>query len=297
MLAQNGEGSQLLLLTMPQFVAGFGFMSRDLKSNYGRLYGAFKQEYAEHRNEWDELDLAFVLCVREGVAGLQAFGSSVETDVYFCRKYVVPMNGHVETSLARLPFLPLFTERGAAMRPPSAQTFLQDSGVPPVLARYVVKKGERSARSIFDECVGGTIGEPRTHLKESAAGGSGAVAMETAKIRVRSVSIEGFRAYRRRKGTVIWGGSDDPCTGQMDSGRPRSLMRSTSLSRGILVVFKQDRKNASGRVAAHLDSTNGGRRGCSCSGNRWRYAPFGAARDGSQESGVGWRSAWIARRR
>ena len=144
-LARNGEGSQLLLLAMPQLVAGFGFVSRDLTSNYGKLYGAFKREYAEHRKEWDDLDLAFVVCVREGVAGLQAFGPSVETDAYFCRKYVVPMNGRVETSLARLPFLPLFTEQGAVVRPASAQTFLQQSGVPPVLARYVVKKGERSA--------------------------------------------------------------------------------------------------------------------------------------------------------
>ena len=101
-LTPTGEDRHLLLLTMPQLVAGFGFTSRDLTSTYGRLYGAFKEEYAEHRNEWDDLDLAFVLCVPEGLSGLQAFGSSVETDVYFCRKYVVHMNGHVRTSARAL---------------------------------------------------------------------------------------------------------------------------------------------------------------------------------------------------
>ena len=256
-LAQNGEGSQLLLLTMPQLVAGFGFMSHDLKSNYGKLYGAFKQEYAEHRNEWDELDLAFVLCVREGVAGLQAFGSSVETDVYFCRKYVVPMNGHVDTSLARLPFLPLFTERGAAVRPPSAQTFLQDSGVPPVLARYVVKKGERSAGSILDECVGGTIGEPRAP-ERVAAGGSAAVVMETAKIRVRSVSIEGFRAYRQERKlsfgedlTILYGPNGFGKTSVFDA-----IDFAFTGDIGRLHTRSETRFR---KVAAHLDSTNGGR--------------------------------------
>ena len=140
-LAPNGEDRALLLLTMPQLVAGFGFTSRNLDSTYDSLYQAFKTEYTEHRNEWDELDLAFVLCVPRDAAGLQAFGSSVETDVYFCRKYVVPIDGQVESALARLPFLPLFTDRGVAVRPPSAQTFLQESGVPSVLARYLVKKG------------------------------------------------------------------------------------------------------------------------------------------------------------
>ena len=99
-LAPNGKDRLLLMLMMPQLVAGFGFTSRDIRTTYGRLYGAFKREYTEHRNEWDELDLAFVLCVPEGLSGLQAFGSSVETDVYFCRKYVVHMNGACE-NLAR----------------------------------------------------------------------------------------------------------------------------------------------------------------------------------------------------
>ena len=255
-LARNGEDSQLLLLTMPQFVAGFGFMSRDLKSTYGRLYEVFKREYAEHRNEWDELDLAFVLCVREGVAGLQAFGSSVETDVYFCRKYVVPMNGHVESSLARLPFLPLFTERGVAVRPPSAQTFLKESGVPPVLARYVVKKGERSARSILDECVGGSFGELLAP-ERSAGGGREAIAVEAAEIRVRSVNIEGFRAYRRKRElsfgedlTILYGPNGFGKTSVFDA-----IDFAFTGEIGRLQTRSEARFR---RVAAHLDNRNGG---------------------------------------
>ena len=255
-LARNGEDSQLLLLTMPQLVAGFGFLSRDLQSNYGRLYGAFKREYAEHRKEWDDLDLAFVVCVREGVAGLQAFGSSIETDVYFCRKYVVPMNGRVEASLSRLPFLPLFTEHGAAVRPPTAQTFLQQSGVPPVLARHVVRKGERSAQSILDECVGGRFGE-LSSPERSAGVGSAAITEDAADIRVKSICIEGFRAYRRPRQlsfgedlTILYGPNGFGKTSVFDAVDFAFTGEIGRLNTRTEARFK--------KVAAHLDSKNEG---------------------------------------
>ena len=258
-LARNGEDRQLLLLTMPQLVAGFGFTSRDLKSTYARLYGAFQREYAQHRNEWDDLDLAFVLCVPEDTSGLQAFGSSVETDAYFCRKYVVPMNGHVGSSLARLPFLPLFTERGVAVRPPSAQTFLQESGVPPVLARYLVKKGERSARSVVDECVGGIFGELPTPEKPPGSAAWLTSSEESAAIRIQSISIEGFRAYRRKTElsfgedlTVLFGPNGFGKTSVFDA-----IDFAFTGEIGRLQTRSEERFR---RVAAHLDSENGGSR-------------------------------------
>ena len=256
-LTPNGEDRHLLLLTMPQLVAGFGFTSRDLTSTYGRLYGAFKEEYAEHRNEWDDLDLAFVLCVPEGLSGLQAFGSSVETDVYFCRKYVVHMNGHVRTSLARLPFLPLFTERGMAVRPPSAQTFLQKSGVPPVLAKYLVKKGERSARSVFDQCVRGTFGELRTPERSPGDDDASVIHTDEVESRVQSISIEGFRAYRRKTElsfgddlTVLFGPNGFGKTSVFDA-----IDFAFTGEIGRLQTRSEERFR---RVAAHLDSENGG---------------------------------------
>ena len=252
----NEESGQLLLLRMPQLVAGFGFTSLDLAAAYSRLYGAFKREYAAHRNEWDDLDLAFVFCVPEGIRGLHAFGSRVETDVFFCRKFVIAMNGHVGTSLARLPFLPLFTERGEAVRPPSAQTFLQQSGVPPALARNIVKKGERSARSVFDECVEGAFGELPTPKSPPKGGVQLARTEEPGAIRVKSISIEGFRAYRRNAEisfgedlTVLFGPNgfgktsmfdaiDFAFTGEIGRLQTRSEQRFT-------------------RIASHLDSDNG----------------------------------------
>ena len=51
-------------------------------------------------------------------------------------------------------------------------------------------------RSILDECVGGRFGE-LGRPERSAEGGSGAIAKDAAEIRVKSISIEGFRAYRQ----------------------------------------------------------------------------------------------------
>ena len=255
-LAPNGRDRDLLLLTMPQLVAGFGFTSRDLSRTYGKLYEAFKHEYAEHRNEWDELDLAFVLCVPEGMPELGAFGSSVETDVYFCRKYVVPTNGHVGTSLSRLPFLPLFTERGMPVRPPSAQTFLQESGVPAVLTRYLVKKGERSAKSVLDECVEGTFGEletPEKLVEESHA----TISTDATAIRIQSISIEGFRAYRQ-KAEFSFGKDLTVLFGPNGFGKTSVFDAIDFAFTGEIGRLQTRSEGRFRRVAAHLDSENGG---------------------------------------
>ena len=196
----------LLLLTMPQLVAGFGFTSHDIESEYGGLYGAFKRQYEEHRADWDRLELAFVVCVPEDSPGLDLFGSAVETDVYFCRKYVVPLNGRpVGKALARLPFVPLFVEgeetgekekRRETGRPPSAQTFLRQSGVPATLARHVVVKGERSAATIVEDCIGGELDRPGAPIREGSWV-SPAVPDRAVEMRIQSLEIENFRAYRK----------------------------------------------------------------------------------------------------
>ena len=196
-----------------------------------------------------------MLCVPEGMPELGAFGSSVETDVYFCRKYVVPTNGHVGISLSRLPFLPLFTERGVAVRPPSAQTFLQESGVPAVLARYLVKKGERSAESVLDACVEGTFGELETPEKPME-GNRAATSPDATAIRIQSISIEGFRAYRRRAEfsfgedlTVLFGPNGFGKTSVFDA-----IDFAFTGEIGRLQARSEGRFR---RVAAHLDSENG----------------------------------------
>src|SRR6202051_3540473 len=100
---------------------------------------------------WDALDLAFVFCVKPGVTNLDQFCSTIETDVYFCRKFVVPLSSPLSASLARLPFLPLTPLDGKTLRPASAQNFLQQCSVPAVLARYIVVQHERGPERIVED--------------------------------------------------------------------------------------------------------------------------------------------------
>ena len=205
-VSANSVDEPLLLLTMPQLVAGFGFASTDIEDKYGQLYGAFKEEYSTRRHDWDQLELAFVLCVPADSPGLDFFGSAVETDVYFCRKYVLPFNGGpVRNALARLPFVPLFSAEEETIRPPSAQTFLQQCGVPPTLAKYVVVKGERSPNTIVEDCIGGGFGWPQVPTRIGSFEASKVLEKATS-MRVESLSIENFRAYRKKKEILF--GSD-----------------------------------------------------------------------------------------
>lgn len=189
----------LLLLTMPQLVAGFGFARHDIEAGYDQLYETFKDTYSDHRSDWERLELAFVMCVPENSPGLDHFGPAVETDVYFCRKYVVPFSEQpVENALARLPFVPLVSSEQETIRPPSAQTFLQQCGVPPTLAKYLVVTGERSPERIVEDCMEGTFGTPRRPTRSSNL--ERVLALKAASpMRVRSLTIENFRAYRTRR--------------------------------------------------------------------------------------------------
>ncbi len=188
----------LLLLRTTTVMAAFAFSNGDMRKTYNALYGSFKRYYAEQRGQWDDLDLAFVFCVQPDAPNLERFCSSVETDVYFCRKFVVPLASPLSSSVARLPFLPLAPLDGKSLRPASAQTFLQECGVPAVLARYVVVQHERGPERIVQDCTNGEFGEPQdlksvtNALAAQADGG-------TQSVRLESVTVKNFRAYRKPK--------------------------------------------------------------------------------------------------
>ena len=188
----------LLLLQATHTLAGFALSNGDMRKSYEALYGSFKKYCAEQQEHLDALDLAFVFCVQSGVPDLDSFCSNVETNVYFCRKFVVELAQPLGSALARLPFLPLTPLYGKTLRPPSAQTFLQQSGVPAVLAHYLVVPGERSPERIVEDCMSSTFGEPRLSKPipaESSPHGDGTAA----SVQLETLSIENFRAYRKRQ--------------------------------------------------------------------------------------------------
>jgi len=186
----------LLLLQTTHALAAFAFSNGDMRETYNALYGSFKKYYAEQRGRWDALDLAFVFCVQPGLPNLEQFCSKVETDVYFCRKFVVPLELPLGSSLARLPFLPFTPLKGQSLRPPSAQTFLQQCGVPTVLARYIVVQHERGPERIVEDCTDGEFGDPQD-LKSVANALVAQADRSTQSVRLESITVKNFRAYRK----------------------------------------------------------------------------------------------------
>jgi exonuclease SbcC len=167
-----------------------------MSKTYDALYGKFKTCFKERRGLWDALDLAFVFCVHPGVSNLDQFCSTVETDVLFCRKFVVPLAPPLGASLARLPFLPLTPLGGKTLRPASAQTFLQQCTVPAVLAKYIVVQHERGPERIVEDCISGEFGEPQ-ELKPVASVPVAQLDGSTESVRLETVTIKNFRAYRK----------------------------------------------------------------------------------------------------
>jgi DNA repair protein SbcC/Rad50 len=192
----------LLLLQTRHVMAAFAFSNGDMRKSYDALYRSFKNYYAEQPGRWDALDLAFIFCVQPDVPNLDHFCSSVETDVYFCRKFVVPFAQPLGTSPARLPFLPLTRLDGRSLRPPSAQTFLQQCGVPAVLARYLVVQHERGPERIVKDCLNGKFAEPK-ELTPVANAKVGQFDREAEPVRLETVAIQSFRAYRRPQSFAI----------------------------------------------------------------------------------------------
>lgn len=191
------EYDPLVLLSTTHALAAFAFSNGDAAKSYESLYSGFKKHYTERQGSWDSLDLAFVFCVHPDLPDLDRFCSRVETDVYFCRKFVVPLAAPLTRALARLPFLPLSPlQEGQSLRPPSAQTFLQRSGVAAVLAKYLVVPHGRSADGIVEDCVSGTFGEALRPTPVAATTVVQPVRVAE-PIRLSSVTIKAFRAYRK----------------------------------------------------------------------------------------------------
>ncbi len=141
------------------------------QADYQPLYEAFKKHYLKNSAQWSTKDVAFVYCLPADVTVAPDFCSRVEVDAYFCRKYVVRLDGALVDSLARLPFLPLSPiTPGVQTRPPSAQTLLRQRNLKADLAKALVVPSTTSASKILTGCLAGTYGPPEA--LQSAAGPS-----------------------------------------------------------------------------------------------------------------------------
>lgn len=170
------------------------------QDDYQPLYDAFKKYYLKKSAQWSVKDLAFVYCIPSDVDVPPDFCSRVEVDVYFCRKYVVCLDGALANKLARLPFLPLSPiTRGIQTRPPSAQTLLRHRNVKADLAKALVVPLTSGASTILAGCLAGSFGLPEA--LRSAAGPTTITDSGEDRVQatLKSISIQNFRAYRTKK--------------------------------------------------------------------------------------------------
>ena len=188
----------LLLLQTTHNVAAFGLPNGDWRANYETQYQGFKQLCTQHQGDWKSLDVNFVYCLPKPDSEFEAFCSKIETDIYFCRKFVIPLDGDIPKALARLPFLPLETSQTARSRPDSAQSFLQQVGVSSQLAKYLVLPHQRSPEVIVTECLAQQLGEP-TVVPQTRRPISSSLDRTHLPIKIETIEIENFRAYRKRQ--------------------------------------------------------------------------------------------------
>ena len=185
----------LLVMTTTYVMAAFAFPYENAHADYDVLYDGFKKYYLKQTQRPENLELAFVLCVRPDAPNLDNLSSRVETDVYFCRKFVVRLSLPLNRSLARLPFLPLTPLGSATLRPPSAQTFLQNCGISATFAKFLVVQRERSPERIVRDCLSGALGEP-VELARVASDPVAVTERAGKRTRLESIQIKDFRAYR-----------------------------------------------------------------------------------------------------
>ena len=243
----------LLLLRTNHVLAAFAFSNGDIRESYEMVYGGFKNYYVEQQGQWDRLDLAFVFCVRPEVSHLDDFCSSVETDVYFCRKFVVPIVLPLGASLARLPFLPLTPLDGQSLRPPSAQTFLQRCGVPAVLAKYLVVQRERGPQKIVEDCINGDFGAPQDLTPAVISAPIVQSDHSIQPIRLETVTIKNFRAYRKPQ-TFAFGSDITVLYGANGFGKTSFFDAFDFAATGEIGRIKSHGDEHFKKTAPHLDS-------------------------------------------
>ena len=242
----------LLVMRTTYVMAAFGFPNGDPHNDYQILYGGFRNYYLQQSHIPNELELAFVLCVQPDVPNLDILSSRVETDVYFCRKFVIRFFLPLNKSLARLPFLPLSPLGAATLRPPSAQTFLQKCGLSANFAKYLVVQRERSPERIVEDCLTGELGEPieLTPMTTDSRAAADRIAKRT---RLKSIKIKNFRVYRKSQKFRL-GADVTVLCGANGFGKTSVFDAIDFVATGDIGRLRASSDSHFGLIAKHLDS-------------------------------------------
>src|SRR5579872_4920484 len=87
----SGDDTELLIFKNSHRLVAFAFAGKSPDSSYEASYEFFKSHYRKHQAEWAKLDTAYVFCISPDTKGLYELSSRIESDTYFCRKFVIPL--------------------------------------------------------------------------------------------------------------------------------------------------------------------------------------------------------------
>lgn len=185
-----------LLLTSKQNLAAFSLLNGDPLKSYENALHKFRELYAAQSNQWADYNLTLVLCRQNTNTAFSDTYNNIETDPYFCQKFVIDL-GNLHNDLKRLPFIPLSPKIVEIERPISAQTFLMKHGLNTELARYLAVPHKKREEGILEGCITGELGNPAWHKNESAHFIKPAIEDKKNIVRLKTLAINNFRAYRK----------------------------------------------------------------------------------------------------
>jgi DNA repair protein SbcC/Rad50 len=245
-------GPPLLLLSTKAAVVAFAFSGSEYEKTFQSLYEGFKGHVVSQGTAWDGFDISFVFCLLSRYPGTDQFGSSIETDAYFCRKFVLVPDDNLSQSLSRLPFMPLAPLHSGIERPVTAQTYLRECGVNPALARAIIVAQIRSAEGIVEDCVQGKFGIPH-ELARLPQRYADEIQKSKMSIRLDEVCIEDFRAYRRPQ-TFALGSDITVLYGPNGFGKTSFFDAIDFAMTGEIGRLEKSAQKNFQKVAHHLDS-------------------------------------------
>jgi exonuclease SbcC len=185
-----------MLLTLDRDKAVFSTLNGHPQKSADDAVEQLRKLYAVNAAKWADYEFNLVLCQTERIE--QEIISKVETDPYFCRKFIINVD-KLDEELKNLPFVPLSILKEITKRPVSAHSFLVQCGMPAELARHLVIPHTRGIERIIDDCINGDWGQVKwkeftgeTFIKAEAA-------KDTTQIKLKRLEIEGFRVYREKQ--------------------------------------------------------------------------------------------------
>lgn len=293
------DHDDLLLLDWRSDIAGFALVGETAKPSYEKAYLHFKTLYRDNKNAWDKRSLSFVLCRLDHSLEKDSFFSLVESDPYFCRKYVIRYSNDPATfvkEIGRLPFLPLPRVGDSSfVRPPSAKQVLQALEFPSNFTRALVEPRKRSAKSLAEDVKKNALIIPSVQTTDIKSIGKLAMVETARRTRVKSLSVEAFRAYRNIESfdlsapiTVLYGQNglgktslfdaiDFACTGRI--GRLFRHQRSPEEFADLATHLDRDAAKANVRIElACSEGDNEVTENAQRSVTDWNYAWIGKTR-------------------